>query len=109
MYAQEMGAIYTFSVLTTAEDRYLKLHGHYADSMRDFGPPENLLPREFALHGEGSGYRFTVSRTPAGFEIRADPVQFGVTGSRTFIMDQSYQLHQHYGPEPAGLGDRILE
>lgn len=47
------------------------------------------------------GYCVTFDQTPGGYEIRAWPAQFGVTGRRNFYSDQSGVIRQHWSIEPA--------
>ena len=47
------------------------------------------------------GYHLTFDQTPGGYEIRAWPAQFGVTGRRNFYSDQSGVIRQNWSAEPA--------
>ena len=51
--------------------------------------------------GETSGYKFILAANGGGYVINANPVNFGVSGSRTFYSDQSMVVRQNFGQEPA--------
>jgi hypothetical protein len=59
-----------------------------------------LVRRVWRL-GKDDGYKFTLSASLDGYEVHADPLVYGKTGSRTFYPDQSMVIYQNYGPEPA--------
>ncbi|MEW6125560.1 MAG: hypothetical protein AB1757_00740 [Acidobacteriota bacterium] len=43
--------------------------------------------------GKLTGYRFEVRVRPGGFEATAIPERYGVTGKRSFYVDESRQIH----------------
>lgn len=50
------------------------------------------------------GYCLTFDQTPGGYEIRAWPAQFGVSGRRNSYSDQSGVIRQHWSAVPATAG-----
>lgn len=60
-------------------------------------------------HGKLAGYRFDVKVKPGGFEATAVPETFGVTGRRSFYVDESRVLHAaDKGGLPASASDPAL-
>jgi len=49
---------------------------------------------------------FTVTGTPAGYTISALHESFGATGSRTFYLNQTLVMREHYGREPATVNSK---
>ncbi len=110
MQAQEMAAIRQIGTIQTAETQYYSQFGRYAKSLEELGPPASgnagpsaadLIPSDLAK-GEKTGYRFTLTPTPTGYAIHANPVTFNSTGRRTFYSDQTLVIHQNWGQDPAG-------
>jgi prepilin-type N-terminal cleavage/methylation domain-containing protein len=111
MYAHETAAIKTMQTIHTAQTQYQSQFGRFATSLVELGPPQSgqpgpqsadLIDSTLAL-GEKSGYKFSVTGNPSGYVISAVPVAYNSTGSRTFYSDQTMQIRQNYGPEPATL------
>jgi type IV pilus assembly protein PilA len=107
MYAHETAAIKTIQTIHTAQTQYQSQFGRFAASLTELGPPQSgqagpqsadLIDNNLAS-GEKSGYKFTVN--PAGYVISAVPMAYNSTGSRTFYSDQTMQIRQNYGAEPA--------
>ena len=114
--ARETSAMKGITTIQTAQARYYSNYGRFAVSMQELGLPasgadgpsgSNLIERNLAT-GEKDGYRFTLTATPAGYDISALPSQFGITGSKTCFSDQSMGIHVHVGPEPATANDPVL-
>jgi len=109
MYAHETAAIKTLQTIHTAQTQYQSQFGRFATSLTELGPPQSGQPGPQAADlienslaaGEKSGYKFTVTGNQAGYVISAVPVAYNSTGSRTFYSDQTMQIRQNYGPEPA--------
>ena len=60
-------------------------------------------------HGKLTGYRFEVRVKPGGFEATAVPERFGVTGRRSFFVDESRIMHgTDKGGLPASASDPIV-
>ena len=109
MYAHETAAIKTMQTIHTAQTQYQSQYGKFAASLTELGPPQSgqpgpqsadLIDNNLAS-GEKSGYKFIVTGNAGGYVISAVPVSYNSTGSRTFYSDQTMQIRQNYGPEPA--------
>ena len=109
MYAHETAAIKTLQTIHTAQTQYQSQFGRFAVSLTELGPPQSgqpgpqsadLIDNNLAT-GEKSGYKFTVTGNQSGYVISAVPVAYNSTGSRTFYSDQTMQIRQNFGPEPA--------
>lgn len=113
MSSREMAAQATMRTLHAAEAQYYSTYGRYAVSLQELGKPTSgsataaaadLISADLAK-GEKQGYKYNLQGTPSGYTINADPVAFGSSGGRTFFTDQSQEIHQHSGQEPATLND----
>lgn len=108
-YAHETAAIKAIQTIHTMQVQYNSQYGRYATSLAELGPPASGAPSAAASDligndlagGEKSGYKFTMTGTPGGYIINANPVNYGTSGSRTFYSDQSMVVRENYGPEPA--------
>src|ERR1700687_2856187 len=99
------------------QTQYLSQFGNYAASLRALGPPANggaegpqaahLIPASLAS-GEKDGYLFTMTVTPAGYSVNANPKVFGSTARRTFYLDQDGIVHQNWGREPASANSEEI-
>ncbi len=116
MQAQEMGAIQAIQTINTAQAQYYSQFGRYANTLQELGPPTSgtagpsaadLIPGDLAL-GMKQGYNFTMTTTPGGYTINANPVTFGSTGRRTFFSDQSMVKRENWTAEPATATSREL-
>jgi hypothetical protein len=101
-----MAAIKT---LHTVQVQYYSQYGRYATTLAELGPPASgsaspaaadLISNDLAS-GSKQGYKFTMTGTPGGYIINANPENFNSSGSRTFFSDQSMVIRQNYGQEPA--------
>ncbi len=92
MAALEAAAVHEIRNIETAQVQYFSLYGKYAATLAELGPP---------AAEEKNGYVFTMSTTPGGFAIHANPKVYNSTGRRTFYSDESMQIHQNWNPEPA--------
>jgi type IV pilus assembly protein PilA len=117
MYSMETAAIGAIRTIHTAQVQYYSQYGRYAASLTELGPPASgavspsaadLIGNDLA-GGDKSGYKFTITASPGGYQVNANPVAFNSSGSRTFFSDQSMVLHQNYGPEPATLNSPELK
>jgi len=108
MYAQETAALAAIKTIHTVQVQYYSQYGKYATSLQELGPPSSgaaspaaadLIQNDLAS-GEKQGYKFTVTGTPGGYIVNANPVAFNSSGSRTFWSDQSMTIRQNYGQEP---------
>lgn len=109
MHAQETATIREIQTINTAQTQYYSQFGRYATTLTELGAPAggqesaaaaNLIPGELAK-GMHSGYKFTLTGGPAGYQVVAVPEVFGNTGRRTFFTDQSNVIRQNWGAEPA--------
>lgn len=95
--SNELRAIRNIGTIHLAQEQYRLKYGKYAISLSELGPPitsvgpesADLIDRELVVGGK-NGYRFTLSGgAGSGYEINAEPVTFGATGSRSFYSDQT--------------------
>lgn len=109
MLSQETAAISQIGTLHKAQTQYQAQFGKFAATLAELGPPasgnagpsaSDLIPGDLAL-GKKTGYIFTMSPTPTGYQINANPETFNSTGRRTFFSDQSLVIRQNWGQEPA--------
>src|SRR5690348_3339982 len=97
MYAQETAAVAAIRTLHTAQVQYNSQFGRYATSLAELGPPASGSANASAAdligsdlsQGTKSGYKFTLTGSPGGYVINANPEAFNSSGSRTFFSDQS--------------------
>jgi type IV pilus assembly protein PilA len=116
MYSQETAAIAAIRTLHTAQVQFYSQYGRYAASLTELGPPPSGAANPSAADligndlsgGEKSGYKFTLTATPEGYAINANPVAFNSSGSRTFFSDQTLVIRENYGPEAATLNSKEL-
>ena len=60
--------------------------------------------------GKLTGYRFDVKVKPGGFEVTAVPERFGISGNRSFYVDESRVLRAaNKGGQPASASDPIAQ
>jgi type IV pilus assembly protein PilA len=115
-FAQETAALRAIQTIHTAEVQYSSQYGRFATSLAELGPPAtgaaspsaaDLIGNDLA-NGEKQGYKFTVTGTPVGYTVNANPTQFGTTGSKTFYSDQTMTIHENDGPEPATVNSKEI-
>jgi prepilin-type N-terminal cleavage/methylation domain-containing protein len=109
MHTQEMAAIRQIGTVHTAQTQYYSQFGKFAQNLGELGPPTSgqegpaaagLIPTDLAL-GTKSGYRFTITGTPTGYQVNANPVTYNGTGRRSFYSDQTLVIRENWGAEPA--------
>jgi type IV pilus assembly protein PilA len=117
MHAQEMAAIRQVQVINTAETQYYSQYGKYAVSLAELGPPasgqpgpaaSDLIPGDLAA-GTKSGFKFSVTGTPLGYTINANPDTYNSTGRRSFYSDQTMVVRENWGPEPATVQSKEIK
>lgn len=117
MNAREMAAVRHISTLHNAELQFQSQFGRYAISLTELGPPasgaagpsaSDLIPGELA-QGVKGGYQFTLTGTPTGYTINANPTAFGNSGRRTFFSDQTLVIRENWGQEPANVSSKELK
>ena len=116
MYSQETAAIAAIRTLHTAQVQFYSQYGRYAASLTELGPPPSgaaspsaadLISNDLAV-GEKSGYKLTLTATPEGYAIHADPVAFNSRAGRTFYSDQTLVIRENLGWEPATSNSQEL-
>jgi type IV pilus assembly protein PilA len=109
MLAREQAAIRQITTIHQAETQYYSQYGKYAATLTELGPPAsgadgptaaNIIPKSLA-DGKNTGYLFTVTASPTGYVINANPETFGGSGSRCFYSDQTLVIRQSFTAEPA--------
>ena len=86
----EVKAIHSIRTLHTAETQYMSEFGKYATTLEKLGQAR-----------EKDGYVFTLTSTPTGYTINANPKVYNSTGRRAFFSDQSLTIRQSWGQDPA--------
>jgi hypothetical protein len=104
--ANEMAAQARLRSIANAEAQYqIDSGGSFA--MLDVLVDKHLLGDP--SHGKLTGYKFEVTVSDGGFEATAVPVKFGVTGRRSFLIDQSNVVRAaDKGGAPATASDPAL-
>src|SRR5215471_1500919 len=114
MYAQETAAIAAIKTIHTVQVQYYSQYGRYATSLAELGPPASgaaspaaadLIGNDLA-QGTKQGYKFTLTGIPGGYQINANPEVYNSSGSRSFYSDQTFVIHENYGPEPATVASK---
>jgi type IV pilus assembly protein PilA len=107
--AHEVAVIQAIRTLHSAQTQYMSQFGTFATTLAQLGPPASggpsataadLIPTSLA-NGDKDGYTFTLTATPTGYTINANPKVYNSTGRRTFFSDQNMTIRQHWGQEPA--------
>src|SRR5258708_8646534 len=86
----ELAARKFIATVHGAQTTYHLRFGKYAASVEELG----------LSSGMPNGYRFTLEANPTCYRINADPVVYNTTGRRAFFSDETFILHENYGPEP---------
>ncbi len=115
--AMEMAAISTVRTLHVAQTQYFAQFHQYAETLTELGPPAtgtasergaDLIPAALA-EGKKGGYLYTLQKTPAGYQINANPEIYGTSGSRTFFSEQTQVIRENYGQEPATAQNKAID
>lgn len=88
--ANETAVMARLRAIRVAEASYL------ADSGREYGSLDQLIQRRYVSDpsaGKLTGYRFDVQVKDGGFQITAVPEKYGITGNRSFYLDESNIMH----------------
>jgi type IV pilus assembly protein PilA len=116
MLAREQAAIRQINTIHQAETQYYSQYGRYAQALTELGPPASgaagppaadLIPKVLS-DGKNSGYLFTVTGSPTGYSVNANPEAFGSSGGRTFFSDQTLVVRQNLTAEPANANSPEL-
>jgi len=88
--ANETAAMARLRSIGVAEAQYM------ADSGGEYGTLDQLIQKRYAgdpSRGKLTGYKFEVQVKAGGFQVTAVPEKYGVTGNRSFYMDESNVMH----------------
>ena len=83
--ANETAALARLRAIAQAELRY------QVESGGEYASLDQLVAKGYVNNpsqGRLPGYRFSVKTKPGGFEVTAVPEKFGVTGTRSFYVDE---------------------
>jgi len=109
MNASEMAVYKELQTINTMQTQYMSQFGRFATTLAELGPPTSggpgpqaadLIPTALA-QGEKDGYIFTMTATPSGYTLNANPKVYNTTGRRTFYTDQNMIYRQNWSAEPA--------
>ena len=117
MNANETGALQALRTIHTAQIQY---QSQFATNLAQLGPPTaagaaegpqagGLIQGALPTTGNASGYVFTITQTPTGYAINAVPKTFNSSGRRTFYTDESGNIRQNWGSEPATPSSPLLK
>src|SRR6202167_3736027 len=102
MNANEMAVIREVQTINTMQTQYMSQFQRFATTLAELGPPTSggpgpqaadLIPSALSV-GEKDGYIFTMTATPTGYTINANPKVYNTSGRRTFYTDQTMTYHQ---------------
>jgi hypothetical protein len=88
--ANETAAMARLRAIVTAEARYM------VESGGEYGTMDQLIQKQHIndpSRGKLTGYRFEIQVKPGGFQVTAVPEKFGVTGTRSFYVDETNVIH----------------
>jgi len=107
-FRRDMAAVKAMTSIPTAQMQYHSRYGTDATTLTQLGPSgAELIDRDLA-GGEKGGFKFVLQQTPTGYALIVTPTAFGISGSHTYLSDQSMTIHQHNGQEPATANDPLL-
>ena len=84
--ASETAAMARLRAIAAAEARY------GIESGGEYGTLDQLIQNRYIndpSSGKLTGYRFEIRVKPGGFQVTAVPEKFGVTGTRSFYLDET--------------------
>ena len=88
--ANETAAMARLRAIVSAEARYM------VESGGEYGTLDQLIQKQHIndpSRGKLTGYRFEIQVKPGGFQLTAVPEKFGVTGTRSFYVDETNVIH----------------
>ena len=88
--ANETAAMARLRAIAAAEAQY------QVQALGEYGTLDQLIQKRFVndpASGKLTGYRFEVQVRPGGFQATAVPEKFGVTGTRSFYLDETNVIH----------------
>src|SRR5277367_4531118 len=104
MNATETVVIREVQTIHQGQTQYMSQFGQYATTLAELGPPASggpgpqaadLIPASLSV-GEKDGYLFTLTATPSGYTLNANPKVYNTSGRRTFYSDQNMIIHQNW-------------
>jgi uncharacterized lipoprotein NlpE involved in copper resistance len=84
--ANETAAMARLRSIGVAEAQYM------AESGREYGTLDQLIQKRYVgdlSSGKLTGYKFEVQVNAGGFQVTAVPEKYGITGNRSFYLDES--------------------
>lgn len=84
--ANETAALARLRAIAAAEARY------QVESGGEYGSLDQLIQKQYVndpSNGKLTGYRFEVHVRPGSFQVTAVPEKFGITGKRSFYIDET--------------------
>ena len=117
MNASEMAVIREVQTINTMQTQYMSQFGRFATSLNELGPPASgssgpqaadLIPGSLSS-GDKDGYVFTLTGTPSGYTLNANPKVFNTSGRRTFYSDQNMLIRQNWSAEAANASSPELK
>jgi hypothetical protein len=88
--ANETAAMTRLRAIAGAEAQY------QVESGGEYGTLDQLIQKRYVndpKNGKLTGYRFEVQVKPGGFQVTAVPEKFGITGKRSFYVDETNVVH----------------
>lgn len=88
--ANETAAMARLRAIAGAEARY------QVEAGGEYGTLDQLIQKRYVndpSSGKLTGYRFEIQVKPGGFQVTAVPEKFGVTGTRSFYVDETNVVH----------------
>lgn len=88
--ANEISAMARLRAIAAAEARYM------VESGGDYGTLDQLIQKRYAndpSSGKLTGYKFDVQVKHGSFQVTAVPEKYGVTGKRSFYIDENNVIH----------------
>jgi type IV pilus assembly protein PilA len=114
--ANEMAVVVELRFINAMQVRYRAQFGRFAITLAELGPASSGIPGSQAADlipsalasGNKDGYFFSMTATPSGYMIHANPKAFGRSGYRTFYTDQNGIIRQNWSAEPANVSSPPL-
>ncbi len=101
--ANETAAMARLRAIAAAESRY------QVESGGEYGTLDQLIQKRYVndpSSGKLTGYRFDIQVKPGGFQVTAVPEKFGISGKRSFYVDETNVVHAaHKKGGPANASD----
>jgi len=117
MSSRELAVRQEIRTINTAQVQYESQFGKFASSLAELGPPTSgapgpnaadLIPAALAA-GDKDQYTFTLTATPGGYTINANPKVYNSSGRYTFYSDQTMSVRANFGAEPASASSAEMK